>query len=77
VDPKRDRPLELGRQARAVGVIDVDDRGGWWLPAREQQALGVEVLPHRREVEVILGQVGEHRRGEMDRIGPPKLQRMR
>ena len=50
------------------------------LPAggQEQRPLGQEVVLHvRLEVEMVLGQVREHGRGEGDRLGAPERQRVR
>ena len=43
----------------------------------EQAPLGGEVVLHRRvEVEVVLGEVGEDRDGEVDRVGAAQLERV-
>ena len=64
---------ELGGQPRSVRVIDVDHRV--LRRGREQTALGGEVVLHRLvEVEMVLGQIGEDRRREMDRIGAVELE---
>jgi hypothetical protein len=54
----------LRRKPAAVGVVDVDHAQLWI--ACEQASLGLEVVLHRGvEVEVVLGQVGEQRGGEV------------
>ena len=69
------RDVHLGGQARAPGVVDVDDphpRAGL-----EQPALGEEVLLHGRvEVEMVLAEVREHRDGPVDRVRAVQLQRV-
>ena len=69
------RDVHLGGQARAPGVVDVDDphtRAGL-----EEPALGEEVLLHRRvEVEMVLAEVREHRDGPVDRVRAVQLQRV-
>ncbi len=60
--------VEFLGEAAAVGVVDVDDRDP--RPHLEEQPLGEEVVLHVGvEVEVVLGQVGEERDLEVDRVG--------
>ena len=76
VDRERHRPGDLAGQAGAVGVVDVD-HGDLRPPFGEQQAFRLEVLLHRAvEVEMVLGEVGEDRHREVDRIGPVELERV-
>jgi len=67
---------QFSGEPRAVAVVDVDHR----VRGREigeEQALGTVVLLHRLvEVEMVLGQVGEDRGREVDRVGAVKLQRV-
>jgi hypothetical protein len=67
---------ELPRQAGAVGVVDVDGSG--LERGREQHPLGLEIGLHVGvEVEVVLGQVGEHADGEPDSGGALEGERVR
>ncbi len=67
---------ELGRQPGAVGIVHV--HGGGPGRREEQPSLGLEVLLHVAvEVEVILGQVGEHGDRESDPGRPVERQRVR
>ena len=69
--------FELGRQAVAVGVVEVD-HGALRAPGVEQAPLGEEVVAHVGvEVEVVLGQVGERGDREADPIRAAQSQRMR
>ena len=72
---------QLAREARAVRIVHVDDgpRGGPLpSPWHEQPALGPEVVLHVRvEVQVVLGQVREHSRGEADAVAPVLGERVR
>ena len=63
------RTPQLSGQACPVRIVDVDhrDRG---LEIGEEQALGPVVLLHRLvEIQMVLREVGEHRRGEVDGVG--------
>jgi hypothetical protein len=66
------RHLRLAGQPPAVGVVEVDDperreRGG------EQPPLGLEVVVQVGvEVQVVLGEVGEHRGAEAGGVDPPE-----
>ncbi len=69
-------PPDLRGQPCAVGIVDVDHRV-CGREIREEQALGPVVLLHRLvEIEMVLGEVGEDGRGEMDRIGAVERQRV-
>ena len=68
--------LELLGEAAAVGVVDVDDRGAGARP-RTACAWREVVLHVGVEVEVVLGQVGEQRHLEVDRVGAVQRQRVR
>ncbi len=77
VEGERHRLVELGGQPRPVWIVHVD-HGNPRRGVREQSLLGLEVVLHRRvEIEVILRQVREDRRGQMDRVGPMQRQRVR
>ena len=66
---------QLAGQARAVGVVDVDH--GQLGPGLEQPALGEEVVLHVGvEVEVVLGEVGEHGDRPVDRVGAVQGERV-
>ena len=75
---RADPSAQLGREPGAVGVVDVHDRGPGAPPRHEQRPLRLEVLLHVAvEVEVVLGQVGEHGDREPDPGGSVEGQRVR
>ena len=66
--------LQPGGQAPAPGVVGAHHRRGG-EGGREQPRLGREVVVHRAvEVEVVLGQVGEHGHREAGGVHPVQLQ---
>ena len=65
------RRRQLGGQAGAVGVVEVDRRPAGRLEHPEQPPLGGEVVVEVAvEVEVVAGQVGEHRGVEGGALDP-------